>query len=80
MCSLCSKQDGHSDQQEFYPVGQVVVSIAPIDCHGVKIKTGSIARVVGHCDDGRALFEFEGKSIHSHSFHFPESYLAKATL
>lgn len=43
----------------------------------VTIPAGSKGRVVGHCDDGRALVEFEaekGKSAASHSFHFPSGY------
>lgn len=47
----------------------------------VTIPAGSKGRVIGHCDDGRALIEFEaekGKTVSSHSFHYPEGYFISA--
>lgn len=43
----------------------------------VSVPAGSLGRVIGHCDDGRALIVFDaekGKSRASHSFHFPGGY------
>ncbi len=93
-CSQCGRT--HAHQKIDFPLGSTVVvenefaggiDIARYDptksyqeAARIMIPQGSLGRVVGHCDDGRALIEFEaekGRGNASHSFHHPEGYFQR---
>lgn len=76
ICSDCKQK--HKDQIEQYPVGARVVTISEISGNGdsgTTLPFGTIGRVTGHCDDGRAFIVFDGDNG-SHTFHFPEQNIA----
>jgi hypothetical protein len=66
----------HLGQIDDLPVGQVVVAICPIPELDTSLPVGTVGRVSGHCNDGRAHIEFENGG--SHTFHSPSDYIAKA--
>lgn len=61
--------DSHMDQVRNYPVGTKVA---------LKIDTGGTCKIVGHCEDGRALVEYPNR--HIHTFHDLDSYVERIEL
>ena len=74
---LCAcGQVSHENQRTDFPIGSTVRITVPIPCNSIGDKSygvGQIARVVGHCNDGRAQIMFPAGDVHT--FHFPESCL-----
>lgn len=74
MCNNCGTKS-HKDQLVKYPEGTTVVAIRPIKELERTLPIGSIGMVRGHCDDGRAMVEF---NLIIHTFHFPSDYITVA--
>ena len=88
-CYICNQD--HSHQLTDYPLGATVEVLGdfygsvdtteykPLEDHypRVLIPAGSFGTVMGHCEDGRAVIEFDaeiGKAPCGHTFHYPEGY------
>lgn len=68
---------GHQDQRIALPVGCGVLATKDIpDLDNRPIPKNTPGFVKWHCDDGRAAIFFDGFS-RSHTFHFPQDYIAK---
>lgn len=71
----------HINQKTDYPLGIKVRASTYISCAGEcgEIAPGTMGRVTGHCDDGRAVVYFEGHGV-SHTFHHPETAISIPSL
>lgn len=63
----------HAKQRKDFPKDSEVIAVSNFQ----DVKIGDIGTVIGHCEDGRAFIEFPEPHIGSHTFHFPDGYIAR---
>ncbi len=67
---------GHKHQVQDYPVGSHVRVTVTIGNSPPWVQQGTVGRISGHCDDGRAICVF-GQS--THTFHYPSQCIQVMT-